>query len=46
MNNKKQLKDYYENNFFNIDNLIDDFLPYVRKVIDNYSMDTLSAEDK
>lgn len=42
----KQIKDYMKDNEFDIDKVIDDFSPYVKKIISNMVGENLSNEDK
>lgn len=47
MNNLiKRINDYIDKNELNLDRIIDDFTPYVRKIIDNMAKETLTYEDK
>lgn len=46
MKELKQLKDYYKNNEIDIDQIIDDFTPYITTIIKNGTNNTISFEDK
>lgn len=46
MKELKQLEDYYFNNEIDIDKIIEDFAPYITKIITNGTNDSLSFEDK
>jgi RNA polymerase sigma-70 factor (ECF subfamily) len=46
VNNLKEISNYIDENKFDLDRIIDDFTPYVRKIINNMSGETLSIEDK
>lgn len=46
MKEQKQLDDYYKNNEFDIDQIIEDFTPYITKIINNGTDNTISFEDK
>lgn len=43
---KYQITDYIDNDYLNIDKIIDDFSPYIRTIINNMAKDYLSIEDK
>lgn len=46
MNNVKELKSYINEGEINLDKIIDDFSPYIRKIINNMVGENLSYEDK
>lgn len=46
MKNLKQLEDYYKNNEIDIDQIIEDFAPYISTIIKNGTDNSISFEDK
>ena len=42
----KQLEDYYKNNEIDIDQIIEDFTPYITTIINNGTDNSISFEDK
>ena len=46
MKELKQLEDYYKNNKIDIDQIIEDFTPYITTIINNGTDNALSFEDK
>lgn len=46
MKELKQVEDYYINNEIDIDKIIEDFTPYITKVINNGTNNEISFEDK
>ena len=46
MNESKEIKQYYKNNELDLENIIEDFTPYISKIIDNMSRESLNNEDK
>lgn len=46
MSEVKNIKDYIRNNELDLDKIVDDFSPYVKKVINNMVGDNLTYEDK
>ena len=46
MKELKQLENYYKNNEIDIDGIIEDFTPYITKIINNGTNDDISFEDK
>jgi len=42
----KQLEDYYKNNEIDIDQIIEDFTPYITTIINNGTNNSMSFEDK
>lgn len=46
MKELKQLEDYYKNNEIDMDKIIEDFTPYITKIINNGTNSTISFEDK
>lgn len=46
MKETKQLEDYYKNNELDIDQIIEDFTPYITTVINNGTNNKISFEDK
>jgi len=43
---QKQLEDYYKNNEIDMDEMIEDFAPYITTIINNGTDNTISFEDK
>ena len=46
MKELKQLEDYYKNNEIDIDQIIEDFTPYITTIINNGTDNSISFEDK
>ena len=46
LENLKQIEYYYKNNDIDIDQIIEDFTPYITKIINNGTNNQLSFEDK
>lgn len=46
MNKDRELKDYISNNNLDLDRVVDDYIPYIRTVINNMVHNNLSEEDK
>ncbi len=46
MKELKQIEDYYKNNEFDIDRVIEDFTPYITTIINKGTSDKISFEDK
>lgn len=46
MKKLKQLEDYYKNNEIDLDEIIEDFTPYITTIINNGTDNALSFEDK
>lgn len=46
MKELKQLENYYKNNEIDIDGIIEDFTPYITKIINNGTNNDISFEDK
>ena len=46
MNNLKELKSYINEGEVDLDKIINDFSPYIRKIINNMVGENLSYEDK
>ena len=46
MNESKEIKQYYKNNELDLENIIEDFTPYISKIIDNMARESLNNEDK
>ncbi len=46
MNESKEIKQYYKNNELDLENIIEDFTPYISKIIDNMTRESLNNEDK
>ena len=46
MENKKEIKDYIKNEKIDLDRIVDDYTPYLKKVIQNLVNNNLSEEDK
>ena len=46
MKDKKEIESYIKNNKIDLDKLVDDYTPYLRKVIQNMVNNNLSEEDK
>lgn len=46
MNDKKEIDSYIKNNKIDLDNLVDDYTPYLRTVIQNMVNNNLAEEDK
>lgn len=46
MKELKQLEDYYKNNEIDMDKIIEDFTPYITKIINNGTNSRISFEDK
>lgn len=46
MNTIKPLENYYNNNEIDLDRIIDDFTPYITKIINNGTDNRLTVEDK
>lgn len=46
MKKSKQLENYYSNREIDIDQIIEDFTPYITKIINNGTNDAISFEDK
>ena len=46
MKELKQLEDYYKNNEIDIDQIIEDFTPYITTIINNGTNNSMSFEDK
>lgn len=46
MNNLKEINNYIDKNELDLDRIIDDFTPYVKKIINNMSGENLTYEDK
>jgi len=42
----KQLENYYKNNEIDMDQIIEDFTPYITTIINNGTNDKISFEDK
>ena len=46
MKELKKLEDYYKNNEIDIDQIIEDFTPYITTIINNRTDNKISFEDK
>ena len=46
MKEKRELKDYIIDGNIDLDRVVDDYTPYIKKVIDNMVNNNLSVEDK
>ena len=46
MKEKKELKNYIINKRIDLDRIVDDYTPYIRKIIQNMGGNNLTEEDK
>lgn len=46
MNDSKEIKQYLKNSELDLENIIEDFTPYISKIIDNMAKETLNTDDK
>ena len=46
MQEKKEIKQYYKNNELDLERIIEDFTPYISKIINNMVKDCLNEYDK
>ena len=46
MNESKEIKHYYKNNELDLESIIEDFTPYISKIIDNMARESFNDEDK
>ena len=46
MQEKKEIKQYYKNNELDLERIIEDFTPYISKIIDNMARESLNNENK
>ena len=46
MNESKEIKHYLKNNKLDLESIIEDFTPYISKIIDNMARESLNDEDK